>query len=427
MRDRWPAAPGAVLLCVLTALVAYKIGRGAAVGEGTASPNSSKIVATSITGVPEWLQTYRSAAEPEIGVRGGRGTQELLEALRGSAASDRESHLLLGALEPDEIADALVVIEARAEPARSSLIRTLLARWAEFAAREAVAYTMENYAGTGLIGPVQEILASWALHDPQAACDWYYEQLDSGALPPCVADSRAIGRLVYSWAQVDMPAAIAACIAEKWITAWSGFGALGASDEHRQKAIDGVLAIEDESDRTKGLSKLVVGWSRADPRAAANWLDQHGNLKLHEIERFVAQSFETRDPAGYMDWKVERAGDELDYDTRVSQALWTWVDKNPEDAGTWLESKGVPGEKSIGVMIEYHAMKDVEKAIAWAERAIEAQTRDALIAQAIASALSHGTIEKSAIGDFTGRGSLPPEEMEKKVTEAYQRISGEFE
>jgi hypothetical protein len=64
----------------------------------------------------------------------------------------------------------------------------------------------------------------------------------------------------------------------------------------------------------------------------------------------------------------------------------------------------------------------VDRAIEWAQRADESK-RDDLIAQAIASAVFRNTIKKTAIGEYTGIGSLSTEEMEEKINTALKRIN----
>ncbi len=417
---------GLLVLGVLITFASYRIGRGHEI-KGSANGGAELGEPSSLVRKrpSDVLETYRQAAGTDPSVRAGRTMTQVLGVLRRSSIKpgveiDPEALHLMASLDRDEVLEALAALESHPEPARTELRRVVLARWAEFDPRAALKHVIANMNGSARTRTFADLLGVWALDDPAAAFTWHQETTEAGAFPNADAGS-GIRRIIHSWAVVDPAAAFAACVEANEAMGWYGFASLAAIDAHREVAVEHVLSIQDEATRLQALKFLATSWSRVDPRGAAAWLDEQA-LTGRKLEWAISERFARFDPEANADWLVNRAETDDARDEAAVFAIRDWARNDPEAAGVWLESRGVAGEKAIGIMVNGYAARDVDRAIEWAQQAPESK-RDDLIAQAIACAVFRNTIKKTAIGDYTGIGSLSKEEMEEKVVTALNRIN----
>ena len=368
---------------------------------------------------------FVEAAAENFKVRGGGEFSAVKRSLEQAVEKpvlkiSPEALVIAAELEADEFPEAALAAAALPEPGRSQVLIAVLASWARFEPEKAADFATENFGEDKVREALSAVFQSWGAKDPQGALRWYEELGASNRYLPRVGVQHALPHLFFSWARSNPQAAGIAAqeMAEAGgsFYAWVGIAGLAGIDEHRPGVIEAALAIEDEESRLKALSSVVGEWAWKDPAAAAAWLDKEG-FSDDTTSWAVAERWSRMDPAASATWTYNRSPPEA-REKALSRALSEWSRSDIEAAAEWLDKVG-PTEGSIPIIANGYSSVDLDKAVQWAKRASEENCDQVIIGALAEAKMRDPKVDLSA---HFGAGTLPAEEMAKKVDAHYKML-----
>ncbi len=398
---------------------------------GPAAPASALLKPAPERGPAPVSRDYSEVAEAEIALRDGRDVGEVATALLGSVQStelgaEPAALALIAELTPEEARELLPALLASSPPPAAALAAAV-GRWAEAEPEAALAWAGANLGSTVFRDARRAAVLSWVRRgEPAAARDWLLAELEAAPKAQRYMLEQDFGALTFAWAQRDPAAALGAVIDApdgRTHNMWYGFAQLAADENTRGTALSMVLALDDETARSKGISTLVGAWSEIDPAAAAGWLDEQA-ITDQSIQWSVAQRYANADPAGNADWLLDRTPED-DPALRaraLSMAIGYWVRAEPAAVEEWLRGRGLDGDESAaGQLAAGWATRDPGRAVLWLNR-IGDDARRTAAAGGVLFEIQQGDRENFDLEGYAGQLKLPLEDLDAAVKQASMRL-----
>ncbi len=330
-----------------------------------------------------WKAAMVGAAALALGFWLGRATAPELESELASVDSFRQaledpdwltrsyrfSSFLVG-LNPENLPDALEVLEPHLRFLLTEEFRVLMLAWARFDAPGAFAQAqswpphIRRTAGGAA-------MYAWGFRNPLEAVR-ELSRVEDGDLQAFWAT-----RLLAGWAHGDYRDSAAEYIAalpesttrRRYITAlvWE------IAKEGPETLMRWAERVPDDSERVKRSVFQEASGTLAgvDPEATALWLQEHAG-RDYAIDALVvlARAWAATDPAAAMAWLIALPDDAEQREEAVAAGFRVWFKRAPADAEAWLRSASpAPAvDPAVRFMVEQTRAQAPEAARAWEAR-----------------------------------------------------------
>ena len=298
-------------------------------------------------------------------------------AQAGDGAS-KEARKALDNLVPEEMPYAIEALDGMEWTAETrELTQSVMSEWGKTDPMAALAHAETYDSLRKRNEAMTTILSSFAKSDPNAALEWYFDNLETDPRTRNLSPANAFREL----AAEDFGAALQRVnqIDDRRVRQSSLRSMLASVDsDQRYQVLDQMYsAAQSVEDKTMFAQEYVASKSRYQPYEAAHWINQieHPDVQARAIESLIA-TWSTDRPDQAAEWAMRLADDKL-RQQQLANISRNWSRYDPETAEGWLQS--FPPDPDLDGAINGHistlAKNDPAQASEWVDKIYDQNRR----------------------------------------------------